>query len=432
MRWASAVSDKPSLEQAIDACVSSIGGEFAERGLDLAVAFVTAHHAAEYERAPGLVQEALGARVFLGCSAGGVIGGGTEVEHRPGFALTVAHLPGVELHPIHLEKSDLPNASDLPEETRAVLAKLNPVCKTLLYAGEFPPNLTSRERQALTREVRKRLRNEYPHNNVPAEGMDGIPTRILQNVFADICEDDAGECITPFAVFKLLDKVVDQGAINYDFLSRQRDDGYHDFLAFTAVLRQRYDEIIAAEIENSIIDVDPSDIDERIHDYLRNVTAYNRKEKLKNDLTGEDIEPDEKRMKQIEDLLDVEESERDFFRFRMVSRLTNALTTTTSTLTPGSPPIDLNLREIYTDVYKVLHRSLYRERRDEVNWSDIKRALVKSAIREQFDKISEQAGETAHSPSRIRLDNMDKTYGYCYECDKPIILYFIDKRLGQS
>ena len=93
---------------------------------------------------------------------------------------------------------------------------------------------------------------------------------------------------------------------------------------------------------------------------------------------------------------------------------------------------DTATTEIYTDVYKVLHRSLYRERRDEVNWSDVKRALEKSATREQFDKISEQAGETAHSPSRILLDNMDKTYGYCYECAKPIILYFIDKRLGQS
>lgn len=115
MRWASAVSDKPSLEQAVEECVSTMGREFLGKGLDLAVAFVSNHHAEEYERAPSLVQDALGARVFMGCSAGGVIGGGTEVEHRPGFALTVAHLPQVTLHPFHLEKSDLPDADAGPQ-----------------------------------------------------------------------------------------------------------------------------------------------------------------------------------------------------------------------------------------------------------------------------------------------------------------------------
>ena len=115
MRWASAVSDQPFLEQAVEQCVSGIRTELGETELDLAVAFVSAHHAEEYGHTPGLVQEALGARVFIGCSAGGVIGGGTEVEHRPGFALTVAKLPCVELHPFHLEESDLPDADASPQ-----------------------------------------------------------------------------------------------------------------------------------------------------------------------------------------------------------------------------------------------------------------------------------------------------------------------------
>ena len=141
MRWASAVSDKPSLEQAVDECVSSIGREHAEGGLDLAVAFVSSHHAEEYERAPGLVQEALGARVFTGCSAGGVIGGGTEVEHRSGFALTVAQLPGVELHPFHLEESDLPDADASPqawEEKLGVSPQESPCFLVLADPFTFP------------------------------------------------------------------------------------------------------------------------------------------------------------------------------------------------------------------------------------------------------------------------------------------------------
>ncbi|MBZ0136025.1 MAG: hypothetical protein K8I27_06590 [Planctomycetes bacterium] len=325
-----------------------------------------------------------------------------------------------------LEKSDLPNASDLPEEARSVLAKLNPMAKALVYSGEYPPFLTNRERQLLTREVRKRLRNEFP-----SEGMDGIPTRILQNVFADICEDDASECITPFAVFKLLDIVVDQGPVNYDFLARQRDDGYHDFRAFTAVLRQRYDEIIAGEIENSIVNVNPGDIEKRIRKYLTHVTAYNRKEKIKSEVTGKDVEPDESMMKKVEDLMNVEDSEREFFRFRMVSRLTNAMTTGTQKLKPGTAePVGIDLQSTYADLFKELHRSLYREMRDQVNWSSIKRALEKCKSRDELDKHMKSQGESEDSPTMSLADNMDRTYGYCYECARPIILYFIDKRLG--
>ena len=306
-----------------------------------------------------------------------------------------------------------------------MLAKLNPMAKALLYAGEYPPFLSNRERQTLSREIRKRLRNEFP-----IEGMDGIPTRILQNVFADICEDDSAECITPFSVFKLLDRVVDQGPVNYDFLARQRDDGYHDFRAFTAVLRQRYDEIIASEVENSIVNVDPGDIEKRIRLYLQHVTAYNQKEKVKNPVTGANVEPDEGMMQKIEGLMNVEESERDSYRFRMVSRLTNALTTGTAKLTPGAEPQGIDLQETYADVFKELHRSLYREMRDQVNWSATKRNLEKCKTREELENHLKKEGEGDGSSTRTLIDNMDRTFGYCYECAKPIILYFIEKRLG--
>lgn len=324
-----------------------------------------------------------------------------------------------------LEKSDLPNASDIAEEARQVLAKLTPMAKALLFAGEYPPLLTNRERQTLSREIRVRFRNEFP-----SEGMDGIPTRILQNVFADICEDDQADCITPFAVFKLLDKVVDQGPVNYDFLSRQRDDGYHDFRAFTAVLRQRYDEIIASEIENSIVNVDPGDIEKRIRKYLTHVTAYNRNEKVKNEQTGADIEPDENMMQTIEELMNVEESERDAFRFRMVSRLTNAMTAGTSKLTPGPDAAGIDLQKVYNDMFKEVHRSLYREVRDSVNWSAIKRHLDKCRNRTELNKQLEEKGGDEKTSTMTLIDNMERTYGYCFECAKPIILYFIEKRLG--
>jgi len=135
-------------------------------------------------------------------------------------------------------------------------------------------------------------------------------------------------------------------------------------------------------------------------------------------------------MRKVESLMHVEDSERDAFRFRMVSRLTNALTTGTQKMKSGTDPIGIDLQETYADVFKELHRNLYREMRDQVNWSAIKRHLEKCKSRADLDKHLKGEGEGQQSATYTLIDNMDRTYGYCFECAKPIILYFIEKRLG--
>ena len=74
---------------------------------DLVVVFVSEHHAGDFDRVPDLVHRHLPSGILIGCSAGGVIGGGNEIEQRPGFSLTAALLPGVELAPFHLGAGDL-------------------------------------------------------------------------------------------------------------------------------------------------------------------------------------------------------------------------------------------------------------------------------------------------------------------------------------
>jgi serine protein kinase len=48
--------------------------------------------------------------------------------------------------------------------------------------------------------------------------------------------------------------------------------------------------------------------------FIDNVKAYARKEKVKNRYTGPDEEPDERMMRSIEDKIDIPESRKDDFR----------------------------------------------------------------------------------------------------------------------
>jgi len=109
MRWASAVSDAEALDQAVADAAGSVARGLGGEPADLLVVFVSPHHRARYRELPRLLQESLPHQTLLGCSAGGVIGGGREVEERPGLALTAARLPGVVATPFAISSEDLPD-----------------------------------------------------------------------------------------------------------------------------------------------------------------------------------------------------------------------------------------------------------------------------------------------------------------------------------
>ena len=114
MKWTSAASDNSSLEEALDRCVATVKEDIGQDSVDLAVVFASPHHGEGYERIPGLVAKRLGAKHLIGCSAGGVIGGGHEIEQRAGLSLTAASLPGVSITPFHVVNESLPDLDASP------------------------------------------------------------------------------------------------------------------------------------------------------------------------------------------------------------------------------------------------------------------------------------------------------------------------------
>jgi small ligand-binding sensory domain FIST len=102
MRWTSSVSTERDLAAAAAEVVARLETSPAEPP-DLVVVFVSRHHAAHYDELASLLRRPLAPRVLLGCSAGGVIGGGHEVETAPALAVTAAWLPDVTVTPFHLD-----------------------------------------------------------------------------------------------------------------------------------------------------------------------------------------------------------------------------------------------------------------------------------------------------------------------------------------
>ena len=116
MNWTSALSENPVLEEAIAECGVAIKNVAGGETLDLAVAFISPHYEDSYDRVADLIAETLGAKHVFGCSGGGVIGNGVEVEQRAGVSITAAVLPNVNVRPFHLEGDLLPDMDAGPDK----------------------------------------------------------------------------------------------------------------------------------------------------------------------------------------------------------------------------------------------------------------------------------------------------------------------------
>ena len=116
MKWISTISENPALDEAIAECRVDIKNSIQDDDLDLAVTFISPHYEQSYHRVTDLVASSLGAKHVLGCSGGGVIGNGLEVEQRSGVSITVAALPDVTIRPFHIESGQLPDMDAGPDK----------------------------------------------------------------------------------------------------------------------------------------------------------------------------------------------------------------------------------------------------------------------------------------------------------------------------
>ena len=107
MKWVSAISAKATVEGCVEEAVASVRKQLDGLEAHLIVVFVSPHFQEKYALIPLLIRERIVSGVLIGCSGGGIIGGGREVEQSPALSVTVAHMPGVTIESFHSEYQKL-------------------------------------------------------------------------------------------------------------------------------------------------------------------------------------------------------------------------------------------------------------------------------------------------------------------------------------
>ncbi len=121
MKWASAISENSGFEDAIQECVTGLRDQLGDEEPDLAIIFASPHHQSGYDDVVPMIRKLLPSARAFGCSGGGIIGNGEEVEQRAGLSITAAVLPDVEIVEFHLDGDSLPDLDAGPDTWEALV-----------------------------------------------------------------------------------------------------------------------------------------------------------------------------------------------------------------------------------------------------------------------------------------------------------------------
>lgn len=110
------------MEGAVCEAAEHVQAVLGDASADLVLLFISEHHAEDYPVTPAALRRYFPAATIIGCSGGGVVGGGREVEHSPAVSLTVASLPGVKVEPFYLDPAECDRMVETPDLWKQRLA----------------------------------------------------------------------------------------------------------------------------------------------------------------------------------------------------------------------------------------------------------------------------------------------------------------------
>jgi serine protein kinase len=182
-------------------------------------------------------------------------------------------------------------------------ANVDLVKKMKLYDGEDVEGYKSKDVRELKEETVR-------------EGMDGISPRYIINRLSSALVRDGVTCINPIDALRTIKSGFEQHTgINAE--QRER------YLNLISSARKEYDELAKIEVQRAFVYSFEEMARTICNNYLDNVEAYCNKERIKDPITEEEMEPDEQLMRSIEEQIGVSENAKNTFRQEILIRISS-------------------------------------------------------------------------------------------------------------
>lgn len=258
-------------------------------------------------------------------------------------------------------------------------AKVDPITKLKIYNGEEIVEKGTTKRIDILE-----LREEAGSN----EGMKGISTRFIIKAIDNALSNSEYNCINPLSIMESIIKSIKELDISIEEKKK-----YLGFVQDT--IRKEYNKILEKEITKAFIHSFKEQAESLFNNYIDNAEAFVNKTKIKDASTGEELNPDEEFMRNIEEKIGVSEASCKGFRADVTSYMFY--------LVRNGGEID------YTS-YEPLKEAI--EKKLLASVKDLSRIVTKARVRnkEQTEKYNAMVEEL-------------KSKGYCMHCCDVILKY---------
>ena len=175
--------------------------------------------------------------------------------------------------------------------------KVDPITKLKIYNGE----------EILEKGMTKKIDIFELREEAAREGMTGISTRFIMKALDTALSDSENNCINPISVMESLIKSVKELGINEDEKERYTRLIYD-------VVKKEYNKILEKEVTKAFIHGYREQAESLFNNYLDHAEAFVNRTKIKDKNTGEELEPDERFMRSIEEQIGISDTAVKGFR----------------------------------------------------------------------------------------------------------------------
>jgi len=250
------------------------------------------------------------------------------------------------------------------------------VKKMKLYDGEDVEGYKSKDVRELKEETIR-------------EGMDGISPRYIINRLSSALVRDGVTCINPIDALR----AIKDGFEQHTGISSEQRERY---LNHISQARKEYDELAKIEVQRAFVYSFEEMARTMCNNYLDNVEAFCNKERIKDPITEEEMDPDEQLMRSIEEQIGISENAKNTFRQEILIRI--------SSHARKGKPFEYNSHE---RLKEAIEKKIFADLKDVVKIT----TSTKTPDPDQLRRINEV------------IDRLVKEHEYCPVCANELLTY---------
>ncbi|WP_406677857.1 PrkA family serine protein kinase [Moorella sp. ACPs] len=226
-------------------------------------------------------------------------------------------------------------------------------------------------------------------NEVEGEGMSGVDPRYVINRISSALITADTRCINALDILRALKDGLDQ----HPSITKEDKERLINFIALA---RQEYDEYAKKEVQRAFVYSYEESARALFNNYLDNVEAYVNKTKVRDPITDEEMDPDEKLMRSIEEQIGVTENAKKAFREEILIRL--------SSYARKGKTFDYNSHE---RLREAIEKKLFADMKDIIKIT----TSTRTPDPEQLKRIN------------AVIDRLISQHGYCPVCANELLKY---------